>query len=126
MKHRILFVDDEPNILDALRRMLHDQQDKWELSFATGGDEALKALATTDFDTVVMDVSMPGKNGFEVLTEIRGQESTQDVPVVFLTGNTEADLKRQALDLGATDLLNKPVVREDLLARLRSVLRIKA
>ena len=125
-KRKILFVDDEPNFLDGIRRMLRGQRDKWSMEFVNSVDEALERAWNTDFDTIVSDVNMPGKNGLDLLQALRENESTQAVPIIILTGNAESDLKRQALDLGATDLLNKPVSHEDLVARLRSVLRLKA
>ncbi len=124
-KARILFVDDEPNFLSGIRRMLRDEVFEWELSFAVSADEALAMTASTEFDTVVSDVTMPGKDGLELLKELKANPKTAGVPVIILTGNAEGDLKRKALDLGATDLLNKPIAREDLIARLRSVLRLK-
>ena len=122
---RILFVDDEPNFLSGIRRMLWDNNAEWELLFAGSADEALELVAATVVDTIVSDVTMPGKDGLELLTELKSSPATSAIPVIILTGNAEVDLKRKALDLGATDLLSKPVEREDLIARLRSVLRLK-
>jgi putative two-component system response regulator len=126
MKRRILFVDDERNFLEGVRLMLRGQRDVWDLSFATSADEALEKAAETDFHAIVSDVTMPGKSGLDLLSALRERGVTERTPVVILTGNAEADLKRRALDLGAADLLNKPVTTEDLLARLRSVLRLRA
>ncbi len=124
-KPMILFVDDEPNFLNGIRRMLRSQRDDWSMEFVNSVDEALERAMQVDFDTIVSDVNMPGKNGLDLLRALRGNESTKAIPIIILTGNAETDLKRQALDLGATDLLNKPVGQEDLVARLRSVLRLK-
>lgn len=127
MKHRrVLIVDDEPIVLDGLRRALHGEQESWELAFANSADQALSELALAEADVVVADVHMPGKDGFALLAELRRCERTQDLPVIILTGVHEPDLKRRALDLGATDLLTKPVDAEDLIARLRSALRLKS
>lgn len=124
-KKKILFVDDEQNFLDGIRRMLRDQRDSWSMEFVNGVEEALERCAEIEFDTVVSDVNMPVKTGLDLLEALRGDERTRAIPIIILTGNAETDLKRQALDLGATDLLNKPVGHEDLVARLRSVLRLK-
>lgn len=126
MKKRILFVDDEPNVLDGLRRMLRAERGRWDMSFVGGADAALDQMRASGFDAVVSDVNMPGKDGFALLAEMRTDERTRDVPVIILTGRHESDIKRRALDLGATDLLNKPVDPHDLIARLRSVTRLKA
>jgi len=126
VKKRILFVDDEPNFLDGLRRMLSRQRQEWDMCFANGVDEAESKMREMDFDAVVSDVRMPLRDGFSLLKSIRETERTQDVPVIMLTGLKERDLKRRALEMGATDLLNKPVEQEDFVARLNSVLRLKS
>lgn len=125
VKKQILFVDDEPNFHAGLRRMLHDRRDVWEMRFAVSVDEAVAVAGEVELDVIVSDVRMPGKDGFDLLRLFARWERTEDVPVVILTGNAEDGLKRRALELGAADLLNKPVTREDLVARLNSVLRMK-
>jgi putative two-component system response regulator len=125
-KVRILFVDDEPNFLAGLRRMLRAYRDTWDVEFAGGVDEALSLCAKNEYDTIVSDVNMPEKTGFDLLAELKENEKTKDIPVIILTGNAENDLKRRALDCGATDLLNKPVSLEDLTARLRNATKLKA
>ena len=125
-KQTILFVDDEPNFLNGIRRMLRGQRDTWTMEFANSALEAMERTETTDFDAIVSDVNMPGRTGLDLLQMLHDNERTRAIPVIILTGNAESALKRQALDLGATDLLNKPVGHEDLVARLRSVLRLKS
>jgi response regulator RpfG family c-di-GMP phosphodiesterase len=125
MKKQVLFVDDEPNFLNGVRRMLRGYRDEWELSFAQSVDEAVETVANHSFDTIVSDVSMPGKTGLDLLKILKEKNVSNVVPVIILTGNAESDLKRSALDLGATDLLNKPVTQEDLIARIRNTLRLK-
>jgi len=68
---------------------------------------------------------MPGKSGFDLLRQLRGQDATSDIPVLIVTGSNQTTLKREALDLGATDLLFKPVEREDLIVRVNNMLRMK-
>lgn len=124
-KKEILFVDDEPNFLSGLRRMLRNKRETWNMTFANSVDEALAKTRETAFDAIISDVRMPERDGLELLEELQANPDTKMIPAVILTGNAEADLKRRALELGATDLLNKPVVVEDLLARINSVLRLK-
>jgi putative two-component system response regulator len=126
MKRQVLFVDDEPNFLSGIKRMLRDHCNKWELHFAGGVDEAVSMAKEVEYDTLVSDVSMPLKSGLDLLRELKELGISARTPVIILTGNAEADLKRNALDLGATDLLNKPVAKEDLVARLQSMLRLKS
>ncbi len=126
MKRRILFVDDHPRILDALERMLHDQRDRWEMHFADSADLALEMIEDESYDAVVTDIKMPGKSGLELLAELKSDDRTQNVEVIVLTGLEDRRLKLHALELGAVDLLNKPVTKEDLLARLNSAIRQKS
>jgi signal transduction histidine kinase len=125
-KKRILFIDDEVNVLNAMRRILRGQRDIWEMDFYSSVDEALARMEHQSYDTVLSDVMMPGKSGLDLLKIMKSDPETADVPVIILTGLQQTDLKRQALELGAVDLLNKPVQGEDLEARIRSVLKIKS
>lgn len=123
---RLVFVDDDPNILDVLERMIAPYAGDWEAHFCLSAAEAIAVAAQIDLDVVVSDARMPDKDGFWLLRTLQDSERTRNIPVIILTGDCEPSLKRQALELGATDLLNKPICREDLLGRLRSALRLKA
>ena len=81
MKPRILFVDDEPQALEGLKRMLSCMNDDWEMIFASGVDEALIHAVVGSCDGIVSDLRMPGKNGFELLAELRGSEQARDIPL---------------------------------------------
>ena len=126
MKHHILFVDDEVLVLESLCRMLHSQRDLWEMTFLNRAEAAWTHLMEHAVDAVVMDVKMPGASGLDLLARMQQTGRTKDLPVVMLTGLADHDLKCRALELGAADLLNKPVDPAELLARLRGVLRLKA
>lgn len=123
-KRRILFVDDDAKVLNGFRRMLREPS--WQLSFASNTEAALAHLSEAEFDVVISDVKMPGRDGFALLAAIVESPETRDIPVIMLTGLDDDELKQRALDLGATDLLNKPVRREDLLARIRNALRLRS
>jgi putative two-component system response regulator len=125
MKQRLLFVDDEPAVLAAYRRDLRVAAPQWEIACESCPAAAWEVLCNGSFDAAVLDFRMAGLNGFELLRLMRQNEPTRDVPVVIVTGQLERSLKRQALDLGAIDLLDKPVDRDDLIARLRSALALK-
>jgi putative two-component system response regulator len=126
MKKHVLLVDDEPEVLRGLQRVLGHAQSDWDVSTACRADDALHKLRQTPCDAIVTDVNMPGQDGLTLLAEIQRAEHTKDIPVIILTGRDDDDLKRRALELGAVDLLNKPVHPQDLLARLRSALRLKS
>lgn len=126
MKNRIIFVDDEHNFLEGIRRMLRNYCDIWDMSFVSNPYDALNQICKTGFDAVVIDVMMPCMDGLELLEKIQNTEWTKDIPVLIVTGRNDSHLKQRALDLGATDLLSKPIQREDLVARLKSMLRLKS
>ena len=126
MKKQLLFVDDEQLVLDALRRAMHSQRLVWEGTYLSDPLAAWERLQEGGFDAVVADVKMPGLSGLELLDRIQATPQTSEIPVVILTGVSDRELKRRALDLGAADLLSKPIEAEDLLARLRNVLRLKS
>ena len=86
---KILFVDDEPNILDGLRRMLRPMREEWDAAFAQGGKQALDALADAPFDIIVSDMRMPGMDGLELLTEVR--ERFPQVIRLALSGQTSKE-----------------------------------
>jgi putative nucleotidyltransferase with HDIG domain len=88
-KRRILFVDDEPRVLDGLRRMLFPMRHEWEMLFAESGQEALNMMTKDDFDVVVTDMRMPGMSGAEFLSEVR-KRNPQTVRIV-LSGQTKRD-----------------------------------
>ncbi len=124
-KPRILFVDDDHHFREGLRLTLRSYKNEWDVAFAESVDDALAQARQQPPDVVVSDVNMPRRSGLDLLSEIKNDPRLKDLPVIILTGNAELDLKRKALDLGATDLLNKPFQREDLFARLRNALRLK-
>lgn len=122
---KLLFVDDEPRILDGLRRMLRAKADEWECHFVENVEDALNLLATTSMDAIVSDLNMPGLNGIEFLTILRGDSRYEFLPFLMLTGNGELSAKRTALEAGATDFLNKPCDFAELTARLRNAISLK-
>ncbi len=121
----ILFVDDDADILASLRRLLRSKRSEWEMVFATSATEAEEMLAAGEFDVVVLDVKMPGRSGLDLLAEWRERSERPGFEIIMLTGLKDEELKRKSLELGATDLLNKPVARDDLIARLQNVLEMK-
>lgn len=122
---KILFVDDEQFVLDGLGRLLREYRQQWELRFALNGKDALEIVNNENIDMIISDVRMPGMNGLELLEKLQADKKNNSIPVVILTGDQERTLKRQALDLGAVDLLNKPINKEDLVSRINNVLKLK-
>ena len=115
---KILVVDDEPQIRRALSLALEGHG--YTVHLAENGDEALVALGSWMPDVVVLDLVMPGRDGFEVLRELRTWTS---LPVIVLSARGGEKDKVMALDTGADDYLTKPFGMDELLARLRAVMR---
>jgi HD-like signal output (HDOD) protein len=102
---RILFVDDEKNVLDGIRRMLRPSRDEWDVEFVTGGDEALAACGERHFDVVVSDLRMPGMDGAQLLSQIRSRYP--GIARIVLSGYSDAALAAQAVPV-AYRVLAKP------------------
>ncbi len=119
MEHRpqILVVDDDTMITNSLRRAL--SLEGYQVAVAYDGSEALKAV-DDETDLVILDIMMPDIDGFEVTRKIR---QFSDVPILILTARDETADRVHGLDLGADDYLVKPFSVEELLARIRALLR---
>ncbi|MGD0198870.1 MAG: response regulator transcription factor [Solirubrobacteraceae bacterium] len=116
---RILVVDDEPAVRQALSRAF--ALERYEVELAGDGSAALDALAAGRFDAVVLDVMMPGLSGLEVCRRIRA--SGDSSPILMLTARDAIDDRVAGLDAGADDYLVKPFALRELLARVRALLR---
>jgi two-component system, OmpR family, response regulator MprA len=117
---KVLVVDDERAVRDSLRRAL--ELEGYDVELAVDGADALHQLeANGQPDAVILDVLMPGVDGLEVCRRIRGKGN--GVPVLMLTARTEVESRVAGLDAGADDYLPKPFALEELLARLRALLR---
>ncbi len=117
---RLLVVDDEPAVRDSLRRAL--LLERYEVDLAASGDEALARLeGDGQPDAILLDVLMPGTDGLEVCRRLR--RSGNLTPVLMLTARDEVADRVAGLDAGADDYLVKPFALEELLARLRALLR---
>ena len=111
MKKKILFVDDEPNILQGLRRMLRNMNDEWDMSFAENGYEALDILSKDSFDVVVSDMRMPRMNGAELLDEIRKRHP--QIVRIILSGHSDKELILKSVR-STHQYLSKPCDAEKL------------
>jgi two-component system response regulator MprA len=116
---RILVVDDEPQLRRALERAL--KLEGYEVATAADGDEALAAAGETRPDAIVLDVLMPKRDGLEVCRELRARQD--QTPVLMLTARDAVADRVDGLDAGADDYVVKPFALEELLARLRALLR---
>ncbi len=116
---RILVVDDEPNIVDVISMALRFHE--FEVNSAADGSEALEQVAAFRPDLIVLDVMMPGLDGFEVAKRL-GERRSQ-IPIVFLTARDTTEDKIRGLTIGGDDYMTKPFSIEELLARIRVILK---
>lgn len=116
---RILVVDDDPGVRDSLRRSL--AFNGYEVDLAEDGQRGLAAIAMRRPDAVVLDVMMPGLDGLETCRRLRA--AGEDIPVLMLTAREAISDRVAGLDAGADDYLVKPFALDELLARLRALLR---
>jgi len=116
---RVLIVEDERKVLHALERGL--RAEGYEVATADNGDDGLRQALARPFDCVVLDLLLPGRDGLEVLSELRRAGAA--TPVLVLTARDGVEDRVTGLDAGADDYLVKPFALAELLARLRALLR---
>src|SRR5215218_1581738 len=117
--HRILVVDDEPNILDVLSMALRFQG--FEVDTAANGEQALAAAAAFKPQLMVLDIMLPDMEGFEVARRLGARRA--EIPIIFLTARDATEDKIRGLTIGGDDYVTKPFSLEELIARVRSILR---
>ena len=115
---KVLIVEDEAKAGDYMRKGL--TENGFVVDLARNGVDGLHLAATGDYDVIVLDVMLPGMDGWGVLRELR---KARDTPVIFLTARDEVEDRVKGLELGADDYLVKPFAFSELLARLRTLLR---
>lgn len=125
MKPGILFLDDEIHLLKSVKRYLHKFENQWNIYLSSSFDDAIIVLKTEAIDIAILDVNLPGKGGFDLLKYIKNDDNLKNIEIVMLTGLKDRKLKREALSFGASDLLQKPIQPEDLIARISSTLKVK-
>ncbi|MBF0153105.1 MAG: response regulator [Magnetococcales bacterium] len=122
-KHSILVVDDTPDNLTLVSGVLRDT---YKVKVANSGERALRiACSESPPDLILLDIMMPGMDGFEVLRRLRADTMTRNIPVIFLTAKSETEDEERGLALGAVDYIAKPISPPILLARTRSQLALK-
>ncbi len=116
----ILIVDDVAENIQVAMNIL--KEDGYSFSFATQGSEALKIIErdTKQLDLILLDIMMPGVDGFSVCKKVKQNPLTAAIPIIFLTAKTDIDAVRKGLSLGAVDYITKPFHAEELVARVRT------
>src|SRR6202171_4424796 len=121
---RVLIVDDEPHTRQVLEVMLTPEGHL--LQTAASGEEALAMVAHQPPDLILLDIMMPGMDGYQVAGRIKGNIATRNIPVIMVTALGDRDARMLGLRAGAEDFLTKPVDRAELCVRVRNLLRLKA
>ena len=116
---KILVVEDELRLAEALQQIMQEQ--KYQVDVANDGNDGLDYALYVDYDVIVLDVMLPGKDGFEIVRSLRAAKVK--TPVIMLTARDDVRDKIRGLDKGADDYMTKPFVPEELLARIRALSR---
>jgi two-component system cell cycle sensor histidine kinase/response regulator CckA len=121
---RVLIVDDEPQNRQLLQVMLAPEG--YLVVTAASGEEALAVVKQTPPDLVLLDIMMPGLDGYEVVAKIKADPTTRNIPVILVTALEDRSSRMRGLNAGAEDFLTKPVDRAELTARVRNLISLKA
>lgn len=116
----ILVVDDEKDVVEVVSHFL--KEEGYTVHTAHDGEEALETVGS-DIDLIVLDIMLPGVDGYEVCKKLRGRVETETVPIIFLSAKTEEEDQIEGLMLGGDDYLTKPVSPQVLVAHVKAVLR---
>jgi class 3 adenylate cyclase len=119
---RVLVVDDDADMVAFLARML--QSEGMVVESASDGESALSHVMVEPPDLVLLDVMMPGASGFDVCRRLKGDEATALIPVVLVTALEDSESRVRGIESGADDFLSKPVKREELVARVKTLRRL--
>jgi putative two-component system response regulator len=117
MQKKILAVDDEPNNLQVLRQILRD---RYQVIFAISGEKAIEAATQHLPDLILLDIMMPGMNGYEVCATLKTVAATKEIPVIFVTAMSEVEDEARGFDVGAVDYIQKPISAPILLRRVET------
>ena len=119
----ILIVDDEPKNIQLLGNLL--EENRYETEFAMNGEQALEWTESRPFDLILLDVMMPGMDGYQVCRRIKADAGTRHIPIIFLTAKTETEDIIKGFNAGASDYITKPFRHQELLARVKKEVELK-
>ncbi|MBT3398420.1 MAG: response regulator [Rhodospirillaceae bacterium] len=119
MKKRILLAEDEPNIVESLRFLL--ERAGFDLSVENNGHKALAAALDGSFDLLILDVMLPGIDGYEILRQLRADRSVHDMPVLMLTAKGQREDRERAMDGGVDVFMTKPFANAEIVSAVREL-----
>jgi DNA-binding response OmpR family regulator len=123
MKGHILIVDDNFKNIQVLGNILREQG--FDIAVATNGDEALDWVKTEKFDLILLDIMMPGMDGYAVCDTLKKSEKTKHIPVIFLTAKTDSESIVKGFELGGVDYITKPFNVSELISRVKTHVELK-
>ncbi|MBX3394169.1 MAG: response regulator [Phycisphaerae bacterium] len=121
---KILIVDDNPQNLELLEAYLEDLPGV-SIASALDGQTCLEKVAADQPDLILLDIMMPRMSGYEVCKKIKANDATKDIPIIMVTALHEMGDIERGVEVGTNDFITKPVNRVDLLARARTLLRVR-
>ena len=119
MGKQVLLIEDEPNIIEAIRFIL--SRDGWDVRTHSNGLDAFEAARARLPDVIILDVMLPGKSGFDILAEIRADEALADTPVLMLTARGQKKDREMAERAGASHYMTKPFSNAEILETVRQM-----
>ncbi|CUH69699.1 MAG: response regulator [Pseudomonadota bacterium] len=119
MGKHVLVIEDEPNIIEAISFIL--SRDGWTVATHSNGHDAVDVVRDKSPDLVILDVMLPGKSGYDILTELREGEATRDLPVLMLTARGQSKDRDLAERIGASRFMTKPFSNAEVLEALREL-----
>lgn len=123
-KKRILIVDDEASIRKIIIRAINKAKLDVETEIACDGFEAGSQVANFKPDIVILDIKLPGVDGFKVCEQIKSNNATQDIKIIAITGYPSEEIKKRILNCGAADFISKPFVLDELIDKINAQLGI--
>lgn len=119
MSKRVLIIEDEPNIIEAISFIL--ARDGWHVDSHSNGHDAVSVVQARAPDLVILDVMLPGRSGYEILTDLRAQPETRDLPVLMLTARGQDRDRELAERAGASRFMTKPFSNADVIEALNAL-----
>jgi len=122
-RNTVLIVDDSSDSLQILNEVLKSQ---YEVRIARSGEQALQAARQKPRpDAILLDIMMPGMDGYEVCSRLKANDATRDIPVIFITAKVDAEDAQRGFDLGGADYITKPILPPVVLARISTHIALK-
>lgn len=122
MARRVLVIEDEPNIAEAINFIL--RRDGWEVSIHADGSTAVAAVLQAGPDALILDVMLPGRSGYDILHDLRSDARTRFLPVLMLTARGQRTDREQAERLGVSRFMTKPFSNSDMLDALNELVAL--